>query len=198
MRLKFGAFLAAGFFVLATIATAAGNFAVRLEAASQGGQTAAAQPNGIAVERLILTQGPAAGHRRFTERSSVVAPGTGFNIYFEIYFEPTGLATRFDGAAVRAAMSVDILIRNAQGQTVVAQDNAWRLPIVHAATRAVPLPAAFGDLTVNPLSLPDGRYQIVLRIHDDLATTHVDRTLDIELRAATAQRLSQAPAQPLR
>jgi hypothetical protein len=195
MRMKFGAFLASGFLVLATIATATGNFAVRLQAATEQGQPAN-QARGIAVDRVVLTQGPAAGHRRFTERSNVIAPASGFNIYFE----PTGLATRFENGTVRAAMSVDILIRNAQGQTVAVRDNAWQLPISHASAQAAPLPPVFGDLSLNPLRLADGRYQIVLRIHDDLAGTHVDREVDIEIRqrASAGQRLSQSQGQPQR
>ncbi|MDX2156820.1 MAG: hypothetical protein SFW09_09945 [Hyphomicrobiaceae bacterium] len=186
MRMKFGALLASGFVVLATIATATGNFAVRLESASQQ----AAQAAGIGIDRIVLTQGPATGHRNFTERSNVIAPSAGFNIYFE----PTGLATRFENGAVRASMSVDVLIRNAQGQTVAVRDNAWQLPVSHASATLVPLPPVYGDLSVNPLRLAEGRYQIVLRIHDEFAGTHVDRVLDIEMRqrAAAGPRLSQS------
>jgi hypothetical protein len=89
-------------------------------------------------------------------------------------------------------MSVDILIRNAAGQTIAARDNAWRLPVTHAAAQNGPLPAVFGDISLNALRLAEGRYQIVLRIHDDFAGTFADRVLDIELRRqAQGPRLSQ-------
>lgn len=191
MRLKFGTFLVAGFCVLATIATATGNFAVRLD---QAAKLAQAQ-EGIGVQRIVLTQGAATGLGQFTARPAVIAPTAGFNIYFE----PTNLRTRFENGAVRAAMSVDILIRNEQGQTVAVRDNAWLLPVVHNSAQAVALPAVYGDLTLNPLRLADGKYQIVLRIHDDIAGTFVDRVLDIEMRRTTApagQRLSQTQPRP--
>jgi hypothetical protein len=91
-------------------------------------------------------------------------------------------------------MSVDILIRNAQGKTVAARDNAWQLPLVRPSSGPAPLTQVYGDLTVNHLTFPDGAYKIVLRIHDDLNNTFADRTLDIELRSAAAtsrQRVSQ-------
>jgi hypothetical protein len=189
MRLKFGAVLAAGFVALSIIATAAGNFAVRLETASKIAQRAQ-QAAGIAIGRIQITQGPAAGFGRFTPRTGAIAPNAGFNIYFE----PTGLATRFQNGRVQASMSVDILIRNARNETVAAQDNAWKLPVTHVSATNVPLPAVYGDLSVNPLALADGRYQIVLRIHDDFGAKFADRVLDLEIRrgAAAGPRLSQA------
>ncbi|MEZ5854149.1 MAG: hypothetical protein R3D67_05165 [Hyphomicrobiaceae bacterium] len=193
MKLSFAAILGAGFVVLSTIATATGNFAVRLEQASKISQQAQVQAQaeaGIDIGRITVTQGPAAGFGRFVARTGPIAPNTGFNIYFE----PTGLATRFENGQVRAAMSVDILIRNAANQTVASQDNAWRLPVTHASATNVPLPRVYGDLSVNPLGLPDGRYQIVLRVHDDIGGKFADRVLNIEMRrsAAAGPRLSQA------
>ncbi len=193
MRLSFAAILGVGFVALSTIATATGNFAVRLEQASKLTQQAQVQAQaeaGIDIGRIAVTQGPAAGIGRFSARTGPVSPTAGFNIYFE----PKGLQTRFQNGAVTASMSVDILIRNSANQTVASQDNAWRLPVRHVSATNVPLPAVYGDLSVNPLGLPDGRYQVVLRIHDDFGGKFADRVLNIEIRrdAAAGPRLSQA------
>ena len=180
MKGKFGIFLGAGFLVLSTIAAATGNFAVRLDLASQQAQPQQAQQASIGIQRITLTQS---------------APGTPFNIYFE----PTNLATRFENGNVRASMSVDVLVRNAQGQTVVSRDNLWQLPLARPSTAAASLTQVYGDLTVNRLDLAEGRYQLVLRIHDDFNGTFVDRTLDIDLRRAPVTpgpRLSQSTQTP--
>lgn len=199
MKGKFGIFLGAGFLVLSTIAAATGNFAVRLDLASQQTQAQQAQQaTAIGIQRIMLAQGAATGFGQFRERSNVIAPGTPFNIYFE----PINLATRFENGNVRASMSVDVLVRNAQGQTVVARDNLWQLPLARAATGPSTLTQVYGDLTVNRLDLAEGRYQLVLRIHDDFNGTFADRTLDVELRRAAVTpgpRLSQsAPTPPTR
>jgi hypothetical protein len=199
MENKFSILLAAGFLVLSTISAATGNFAVRLDLASKqsaaGTQTASAliddtTASGIAIQRIALAQNAATGFGKFQARSNVIAPGTPFHIYFE----PTNLMTRFEKGNVRASMSVDILIRDAQGKTVAAHDNAWQLPLARSAAGPAPLTEVYGDLTVNHLKFPDGAYKIVLRIHDDLNNTFADRTLDIELRSGPAtsrQRMSQ-------
>lgn len=195
---KFGIFLAGGFVVLTVVAAATGNFAVRLESATQQrdqtrqvDQAQNGQPTaGIDIQRVVLTERAAAGFGQFRQRSNVIAPGTAFNIYFE----PTNLATRFENGNVRASMSVDILVRNAQGQTLVVRDNLWQLPLARPSAAPAQLTQVYGDLTVNRLDFAEGRYQIVLRIHDDFSGTFVDRVLDIELRnAAVTQgpRLSQ-------
>jgi len=198
MKRKFGIFLAGGFLALSTIAAATGNFAVRLELASQTdparqpvqqAQQGAPQTQ-IAVQRIALAQGAATGFGQFRARSNVIVPGTPFNIYFE----PTNLATRFENGNVRASMSVDILVRNAQGQTVATRDSAWQLPLSRPSTGPAPLTEVFGDLTLNHLTFAEGRYQVVLRIHDDFNGTFVDRTIDVELRRAAVTpgpRLSQ-------
>lgn len=196
MKLKFGVLLGAGFCVLATVAAATGNFAVRLDAATQQAQVArttqtaaSSAAAGLGINRIVLTEGRASGLGRFTVRSNMIAPTAGFNIYVE----PTGLTSQFQNGAVRASMSVDALIRDARGVTVIAQDNVWQLPIVHPSARAAALPAVYANLTVNPLRLTAGTYQLVLRIHDDLAGTFVDRSLDITLGSPPpGQRLSQA------
>ncbi|MEZ5816373.1 MAG: hypothetical protein R3D44_04765 [Hyphomicrobiaceae bacterium] len=123
----------------------------------------------------------------------MIAPGTPFNIYFE----PTNLTTRFENGNVRASMSVDILIRDTQGQTLAVRDNAWQLPLTRASSGPAPLTSVYGDLMLNHLNFAEGRYQIVLRIHDDFNGTFVDRTLDIELRrpqVTPGPRLSQTTA----
>jgi hypothetical protein len=201
MKGKFGIILAGGFLVLTTIAAATGNFAVRFEQASrQTEQSRQAQPASttIGIQRIVLTQGAATGFGEFQSRSNVIPPGTPFNIYFE----PTNLATRFEGGNVRASMSVDILVRNANGETVATRDNAWQLPLAAAASAPAPLTRVYGDLMLNHLTFADGRYQIVLRIHDDFNGTFVDQVMDIELKSAQATpgpRLSQAaPAAPQR
>ncbi len=191
MNSKLAIFVVGGFVALSAIAAATGNFAMRLEQASQQAQSTAQANRQIAVERINLIQGRAAGFRQFQQHTGVVAPGASLNIYFE----PTNLATRFESGAVRAAMTVDVLVRNARGETVAAQDGAWQLPIVQASSAPANLTQTFGDLTLNPLNLPDGRYQIVLRFHDDFNQTFVDRVLDFEMRrtaAAASPRLSQA------
>ena len=188
MKGKFGIFLAGGFLVLSTIAAATGNFAVRFEAASQQ-QQASRQAEGINIQRIALSERAATGFGQFRQRSSVIVPGAAFNIYFE----PTNLTTRFENGNVRASMSVDILVRNAQGQTVAARDNFWQLPLTRASATATQLSEVYGDLTVPGLNFAEGRYQIVLRIHDDFGGTFADRTLDVELRrAAAGPRLSQS------
>jgi hypothetical protein len=199
MKGKLGILLGAGFLVLSTIAAATGNFAVRLNLASKQNaaerQTAAVSTDGttsnsIAIQRISLAQSAATGFGQFQARSNVIAPGTPFHIYFE----PTNLTTRFENGNVRALMSVDILVRNAQGQTVAVRDNAWQLPIVRASSGPAPLTQIYGNLMLNHLTFPEGNYQIVLRIHDDLNGTFVDRTLDIELRrpaVTPGPRLSQ-------
>jgi hypothetical protein len=192
MKGKFGIFLAGGFLVLATVAAATGNFAVRLDAASQQREQAqSGQPAGtINIQRIALAERAATGFGQFRQRSNVIAPGTPFNIYFE----PTNLATRFENGNVRASMSVDILVRNSQGQTLVVRDNLWQLPLARPSTGPAQLTQVYGDLTVNRLDFAEGRYQIVLRIHDDFSGTYADRVLDIELRRAPVTpgpRLSQ-------
>lgn len=192
MKARFGIVLGAGFLVLSTIAAATGNFAVRLDQASkQAAAAEAARPSApIAIQRIELTQGAATGFGQFRSRSSVIAPGTPFNIYFE----PTSLTTRFENGNVRASMSVDILVRNAQGQTVAVRDNAWQLPISRPSAGPAPLTQVYGDLMLNHLTFAEGRYQVVLRIHDDFNGTFADRTLDVELRNAPVTpgpRLSQ-------
>src|SRR5262249_34975872 len=103
MKGKFGIFLAGGFLVLATVAAATGNFAVRFNAAAQ--QALNSQPSGtINVQRITLAEGAATGFGQFRQRANnVIAPGTQFNIYLE----PTNVTTRFDNGNVRAMMSVD-------------------------------------------------------------------------------------------
>lgn len=198
MKGKFGILLGAGFLVLSTIAAATGNFAVRLDLASkqnaierQTAGTDGTSSQGIGIQRIALAQAAATGFGQFQARSNVIAPGTPFHIYFE----PTNLATRFENGNVRASMSVDILVRNAQGQTVAVRDSAWQLPLVRASSGPAPLTQVYGDLMLNHLTFPEGSYQVVLRIHDDLNGTFVDQTLDIELRQQAprpSQRLSQA------
>ena len=199
MKGKFGIFLGVGFLVLSTIAAATGNFAVRLDLASkqspQAQQTAAASEtntgSAIAIQRIALSQGAATGFGQFQARTNVIAPGTPFNIYFE----PTNLTTRFENGNVRASMSVDILVRDAQGQTVAVRDNAWQLPLTRPSTGPAPLTQVYGDLMLNHLTFAEGRYQVVLRIHDDFNGTFVDQTLDVELRRAPVTpgpRLSQS------
>ena len=207
MKGKFGILLGAGFIVLSTIAAATGNFAVRLDLASKQNaaerQTAAvvtddttstAVSQNIGIQRIALSQAAATGFGQFQARSNVIAPGTPFHIYFE----PTNLTTRFENGNVRASMSVDFLVRNAQGQTVAVRDNAWQIPLAQASSEPRGLSQVYADLTLNYLTFPEGTYQIVLRIHDDLNGTFVDRTLDIELRQQAVrpgQRLSQANQQ---
>ncbi|MGE0765064.1 MAG: hypothetical protein AB7L90_01250 [Hyphomicrobiaceae bacterium] len=198
MKGKFGILLGAGFLVLSTIAAATGNFAVRLDLAAKqnaaGTQTASTDgttSNSIGIRRISLTQAAATGFGQFQARSNVIAPGTPFHIYFE----PTNLATRFENGNIRASMSVDILVRNSQGQTVAVRDNAWQLPLTRASAGPAPLTQVYGDLMLNHLTFPEGSYKVVLRIHDDLNGTFVDQTLDIELRQQAVrpgQRLSQA------
>ncbi len=205
MKARFGILLGAGFVILSTIAAATGNFAVRLDLATKQNaaetQTAATSTDGttspatngqgIGIQRIALSNAAAAGFGQFQPRSNVIAPGTPFHIYFE----PTNLATRFENGNVRASMSVDILVRNLQGQTVAVRDNAWQLPLSRAASGPAPLTQVYGDLMLNHLTFPEGRYQIVLRIHDDLNGTFADRTLDVDLRRAPANpapRISQA------
>ena len=203
MKGKFGILLGAGFIVLSTIAAATGNFAVRLDLASKQnaaetqtasvlteGTTSTAASQGIGIQRISLAQTAATGFGQFQARSNVIAPGTPFHIYFE----PTNLSTRFENGNVQASMSVDILVRNTQGQTVAVRDNAWQLPLVRASSGPAPLTQVYGDLMLNHLTFPEGGYQIVLRIHDDFNGTFVDQTLDVELRQQAARpgpRLSQ-------
>ncbi|MBS0240764.1 MAG: hypothetical protein JSS20_01220 [Proteobacteria bacterium] len=204
MKGKFGILLAGGFVVLSTLAAATGNFAVRFETAAreaqgntqptqqtatagQAGQTNPSRP--FAINRVALADG-VTGLGQFQPRSSTIAPGTAFHIYFE----PTNLTTRFSNGQVQGSMSVDILVRNARNETVATRDNFWQLPISRAATGPASFTQLYGDLTVTGLTFPDGRYQIVLRIHDDFAGTFVDRVIDVELRRPQAngnQRLSQ-------
>ncbi len=197
MKSKFGLFLAGGFLVLTTVAAATGNFAVRLESASQQreqsrqvDQAQNAQPAGtIDIQRIALAERAASGFGQYRQRSNVIAPGTPFNIYFE----PANLTTRFENGNVNASMSVDILVRNAQGQTLVVRDNLWQLPLARPAAGPAQLTQVYGDLTVNRLDFAEGRYQLVLRIHDDFSGSYADRVIDIELRRAATPgpRLSQ-------
>lgn len=193
MKGKFGIFLAVGFAVLTTVSAATANLIGRLDAANQLAQRS--QPAGtIAVERIVLTQAAATGFGQIRERSNVIAPGTPFHIYFE----PQNLATRFESGSVRASMSIDILVRNEKGETVAVRDNAWQLPISRVSAGPAPLTQVYGDLMLNHLTFADGRYQVVLRIHDDFSGQFVDRVIDVELRRAAvapAQRLSQSQPQ---
>ena len=197
MKGKFGIFLVGGFLVLSTVAAATGNFAVRLDIASRQGQNnqtvqqaqTGQATTAINVQRIALAEGAATGFGQFRTRSNVIAPGTPFNIYFE----PTNLAARTQNGNVSHSMSVDVLVRNTQGQTVVARDNLWQLPLSRTVAQAQAQPQLYADLTVTRLDLPEGRYQLVLRIHDDFNGTFADRVLDIELRrAAAGPRLSQS------
>lgn len=214
MKGKFAILLAGGFVVLSTLAAATGNFAVRLEtaaretaAATQAANPAPAAPErnsapagnastpsgALSIARIALADGAATAYGQYPARSSVITTGT----QFHIYYEPVNLATRFANGQIQASMSVDILVRNARNETVAVRDNAWQLPINRASATAGSLTQLYGDLTVNGLTFPDGRYQIVLRIHDDFAGTFVDRVLNVELRrqaAAPAARVSQSTA----
>jgi hypothetical protein len=90
-------------------------------------------------------------------------------------------------------------VRNAQGQTVAARDNAWQLPLSRPASGPTQLTQVYGDLMLNHLNFAEGRYQVVLRIHDDFNGTFADRTLDVELRrpaVTPGPRLSQSTATP--
>ncbi|MFV0296902.1 MAG: hypothetical protein ACK5JT_12380 [Hyphomicrobiaceae bacterium] len=203
MNIKAAIAFGAGVLVVAAIAAATGKFSThRAEAITHArlGSTRLATDDAkvpaatgtatIGVGRIEITKGPAAGFGKAVPRPGPIDPDVGFNIYFE----PSGLATRFQHGHVEASMTVDVLIRNADNTTVASQDGAWRLPLAVAAAADGKLGSVYGDLSVNPLHLADGDYQIVLRIHDDVSGRFVDRVLNVEVKdgADGTQRLSQA------
>ena len=154
---------------------------------NQTGAGNTATASSIAIDRAQLTNGPVQGYRSFQPlRGNVVTTGTPFNIYVE----PTGLATRFQqngaGGTVSAAMTIDLEIRDAAGAVVAAQPAAWKVPVSAASPTHRPLSNVYVSLPINHLTFADGRYRIQLRVHDDLGAKFVDRAIDIELRTATA------------
>ena len=129
------------------------------------------------VENVKLTTAHAQDAGKYTERANnVIRTGTGFFIYFE----PRNLSTTHTGEEINSALSVDVLIQDQAGTAVVGQDNAWQLPFQAKSTAHRSIPRAWSSLEVPSLNLADGRYTMTLRIHDEVAKTHVDRKIEIE------------------
>ncbi|MFM9943297.1 MAG: hypothetical protein ACKVP7_27850 [Hyphomicrobiaceae bacterium] len=133
----------------------------------------------LGVDRAQLIERQASGYRQFTPaRSNVIAPGTPFNIYLE----PLNLTARFDGAALRAAMTIDLELRDATGQSVGRQNAAWKVPVTHATTRNGPLPPVYASLSFNFNQLPDGAYSMILHVNDDFGGGVAQATIAIQVQ----------------
>jgi hypothetical protein len=137
----------------------------------------------FSVENVKLTTAHAQGAGQYTARTSnVIRSGTGFFIYFE----PRNLSTNHNGQEITSNLSVDVVIQDQTGNAVVGQDNAWQLPFQAQSTSHRSIAKAWSSLEVPALNLADGKYTMTLRIHDEVARTHVDRKIEVEYSQTAA------------
>jgi hypothetical protein len=155
-------------------------------------QPPARQTTQIEVEAPVLIEAPATGYRQATRRASnTVAPNT----EFYIYLEPRNMATRFDGQAIRASMTVDLELYSASGQFVGRETGAWKLPLAVQSSQDAPLERVYASLTAR-LPVNDGTYRMVLRVNDDFGGSSISVSLDIVVQGSGTGPITQAPQAP--
>lgn len=187
--MNFSSIIAAGIMGLATLASQNDAFQVRFKPVVQQAQEisnrAPAQFQSVEITRILLSNGRATGFNQVTPRT-----GTEYRRgeQMDIYFEPRTLVTRYEDGHIRAAMTVDLEVRDAEGKVIVNQEGAWKLPIAVQAPSHLPLSQLFAAMSTTPINLPAGRYQFKLRIHDDFGGTFTDRHVGITIVEAQASR----------
>lgn len=187
--MNFSSIIAAGIMGLATLASQNDAFQVRFKPVThesrQVSNQAPSQFQSLEIGRILLTNGRATGFNQLTPRS-----GTEYRRgeEMDIYIEPRNLVTRFEGGHVRALLTVDLEVRDAEGRVIVNQEGAWKLPIAVQATSHERLTDVFAAVSTTPINLPAGKYQFKLRIHDNFGETFVDRFANITILDAQASR----------
>jgi len=187
--MNFSSIIAAGIMGLATLASQNDAFQVRFKPVAQQTQPvsnqAPSQFRSVEITRILLSNGRATGFNQVTPRT-----GTEFRRgeQMDIYFEPRGLVTRYEEGHIRAAMTVDLEVRDGDGKVIVNQQAAWKLPIAVKAPSHLELSQVFAAMSTTPIQLPAGRYQFKLRIHDDFGGTFTDRQVGITIVDAQASR----------
>lgn len=187
--MNFSSIIAAGIMGLATLASQSDAFQVRFKPVVQQTREISNQaPNqfqSVEITRILLSNGRATAFNQVTPRT-----GTEYRRgeQMDIYFEPRTLVTRYEDGHIRAAMTVDLEVRDADGKVIVNQEGAWKLPIAVKAPSHLPLAQLFAAMSTTPINLPAGRYQFKLRIHDDFGGTFTDRQVGITIVEAQASR----------
>ena len=187
--MNFSSIIAAGIMGLATLTSQSDAFQVRFKPVVQQtrevSNQAPSQFQSVEISRILLTNGRAAAFNQVTPRT-----GTEYRRgeQMDIYFEPRTLVTRYEDGQIRAAMTVDLEVRDADGKVIVNQEGAWKLPIAVKAPSHLPLTQLFAAMSTTPINLPAGKYQFKLRIHDDFGGTFADRQVGITIVEAQASR----------
>ena len=187
--MNFSSIIAAGIMGLATLASNSDAFQVRFKPVAQQtrevSNQAPSQFQSIEISRILLSTGQAQGFNQVTPRT-----GTEYRRgeQMDIYFEPRSLVTRYEDGQVRASMTVDLEVRDAEGKVIVSQQGAWKLPIAVKAPSHLPLTQLFAAMSTTPINLPAGSYQFKLRIHDDFGGSYLDRQVGITIVEAQASR----------
>ncbi len=187
--MNFSSIIAAGIMGLATLASQSDAFQVRFKPVAQQTREVANQApsqfQAVEITRILLSNGRATGFNQVTPRT-----GTEYRRgeQMDIYFEPRTLVTRYEGGNIRASMTVDLEVRDADGKVIVNELGAWKLPIAVQAPSHLPLSQLFAAMSTTPINLPAGRYQFKLRIHDDFGGTFTDRQVGITIVEAQASR----------
>jgi hypothetical protein len=191
--MNFSAIFAAGIMGIATLASQSEAFHVRFKPVTQQTRiettpVTSQTPNevrAIEINRILFTNGRATGFNQIKARASTEYRR---GETMDIYFEPRTLATRYEDGHIRALMSVDLEIRDADGNLIVNEKGAWKLPVAIKAPSLLPVSQLYAAMSTNPINLPAGRYQLQLRIHDDFAGTFADRNVTITIVEAQASR----------
>ena len=189
--MNFSSIIAAGIMGLAPLASNSDAFQVRFKPVAQQTREVSNQAPGqsqfqsIEITRILLSNGRAEAFNQVTPRT-----GTEYRRgeQMDIYFEPRSLVTRYEGGHIRAAMTVDLEVRDAEGKVIVNQQGAWKLPIAVKAPSHLPLSQLFAAMSTTPINLPAGSYQFKLRIHDDFGGSYLDRQVGITIVEAQASR----------
>jgi hypothetical protein len=187
--MNFSSIIAAGIMGLATLASQNDSFQIRFKPVSQETRQVSnqgpSQFQTLQITRILLTNGRATGFNQLNPRS-----GTEYRRgeEMDIYFEPSNLTTRFEDGNIRASMTVDLEVRDAEGRVIVNQEGAWKLPVAVKSNSHLPLANVFAAMSTTPINLPAGRYQFKVRIHDDFGGNFVDRFVNITILEAQATR----------
>lgn len=191
--MNFSAIFAAGIMGIATLASQSEAFHVRFKPVVQQTRlettpVTSQTPNEvrqIEINRILFTNGRATGFNQINPRASTEYRR---GEPMDIYFEPRTLVTRYEDGHIRAAMSVDLELRDADGKVIVNETGAWKLPVAVKAPSHLPLTQLYAAMSTNPINLPAGRYQLKLRIHDDFGGTFTDRQVTITIVEVQASR----------
>ena len=188
--MNFSSIIAAGIMGLATLASQNDAFQVRFTPVSQQTRDVAtnqapSQFQAVEITRILLSNGRATGFNQVTPRN-----GTEYRRgeQMDIYFEPRTLVTRYEGGHIRASMTVDLEVRDADGKVIVNDQCGGKLPIAVHAPSHLPLSQLFAAMSTTPIHLPAGGYLFKLRIHDDFGGSFTDRQVGITIVDAQASR----------